>query len=62
VGVFSWNGLGPLVILHGNLNTEGYKEILIRCILSTVEVQFGDDDCLYQLNSAPCNKARTVRE
>jgi hypothetical protein len=22
-GSFSWNGLGPLVILHGNINAEG---------------------------------------
>jgi hypothetical protein len=26
-GYFSWNGLGPLVIPHGNLNTEGYTDI-----------------------------------
>jgi hypothetical protein len=45
-GCFSWNGLGPLVILHGNLNTEGYKDILTHCVLPTVEDQFGDDDCL----------------
>jgi hypothetical protein len=36
-GCFSWNGLGPLVILRGNLNAEGYKDILTRCILSTVD-------------------------
>jgi hypothetical protein len=46
VGVHSWNGLGPLVRLHGNLNTEEYKDILTRCILSTVDEQFGDDDCI----------------
>jgi hypothetical protein len=45
-GCFSWNGLGPLVILHGNVITEGYKDILIHCILSTVEDQFDDDDCI----------------
>jgi hypothetical protein len=27
-GCFSWNDLGPLVILHGNIKAEGYKEIL----------------------------------
>jgi hypothetical protein len=61
-GCFSWNGLGPLVILHGNLIAEGYKDILIHCILSTVEDQFGDDSCLYQHDNAPCQKARSVRE
>jgi hypothetical protein len=61
-GCLSWNGLGPLVILHGNINTAGYKDILTLCILSTVEYQFGDDDCLYQHDSALCHKARSVRE
>jgi hypothetical protein len=41
---FSCNGLGPLVILHRNLNTERYKNILSRCRLSTVEEQFSEDD------------------
>jgi hypothetical protein len=61
-GCFSWNGLGHLVIVHGNVNTEGYKESLTCCILSTVEDQFGDDDFLYQHDSAPCHKAWSVRE
>jgi hypothetical protein len=61
-GCFSWNGLGPLVILHGNLNAVGYKDILTHYILSTVEDQFGDDSCLYQHDSAPCHKAKSVRE
>jgi hypothetical protein len=61
-GCFSWNGLGSLIILHGNLHAEGYKDIMTRCVLSTIEDQFGDDDCLYQHNSAPCHKARSVRE
>jgi hypothetical protein len=57
-GCFSWNELGPLVILHGNINVEGYKDILTRCILSTVEDQFGDDNCFYQHDSsAPCHKS-----
>jgi hypothetical protein len=58
----SWNRLGPLIILHGNLNTEGYKDILTHCILSMAEDQFGGDDCLYQHCNAPCHKAKSVRE
>jgi hypothetical protein len=61
-GCFSWNGLGPFVILHRILNKEGYKDILTHCILSMIEDQFGDDDCLHQHDSIPCHKARTVRE
>jgi hypothetical protein len=59
---FSWNGLGPLLILHRNLNTEGYKDILTCYILSMIEDQFIGDDCLYQHDSAHCHKARSVRE
>jgi hypothetical protein len=58
---FLLNGLGPLVTMHGNLKAEGYKDILTSCILSTIEDQFGNDDCLYQHDSAPCHKARFVR-
>jgi hypothetical protein len=61
-GCFSWNGLGSLEILHGNINAEEYKDILTRCILSTIDEQFGDDDCPYQHNNAACHKARSVRE
>jgi hypothetical protein len=59
---FSWNGLGPHVILHRNINTGGCKDILTCCVLSTLEDQFGDDDCLYQHDNAPCHKAKSVRE
>jgi hypothetical protein len=59
---FSCNELGPLVILHRNINAKEYKDILIHCILFTVEDQFGDDDCLYQHDSVPCHKSRSVRE
>jgi hypothetical protein len=62
VGCFSWNVLGPLVILHGTLNAEGYKDILTRRILSTVKDKFGDDSCLYQHENAPCHTSRSVRE
>jgi hypothetical protein len=27
-----------------------------------MEDQFGNDDCLYQHDNAPCQKARSVRE
>jgi hypothetical protein len=45
-GCFWWNGLGHFVILYGNINPKGYKDILTCCVLSMVEGQFGDDDCI----------------
>jgi hypothetical protein len=35
---------------------------LTRYVLSVVEDQFGDNDCLYQHDSAPCHEARSVRK
>jgi hypothetical protein len=61
-GCFSWNGLGPLVILHININMKGYKDILTPCVLSMVEDKFGDDNCLYHHDNAPCHKSRSVKE
>jgi hypothetical protein len=43
-------------------NAEEYKDILTCYVLSMVEDQFVDDDCLYQHDNAPCHKARSVRE
>jgi hypothetical protein len=37
-------------------------DILTSFILFMVEDQFGDDDYLYQHDSAPCHKPRSVRE
>jgi hypothetical protein len=55
-GCFSWNGLVPLVILHGNLNRriQGYFDLL--------HAVYGDDSCLYQHDNATCHKAVSVRE
>jgi hypothetical protein len=61
-GCFSWNGLGPVIIRHGNINAEGYKDILTCWILPMIEDHFGVDDCLYQHDSTPCHKSRSVRE
>jgi hypothetical protein len=62
VELFFMEWFGPLVILHGNLNAEGYKDILTHCILSMVEDQLGDDDCLYQHDNAPCHKSVSLKE
>jgi hypothetical protein len=62
VGSFFMKWTCPLTILHRSLNAEVYKDSLTPCILFRVEDQFGDDDCLYQHDSAPCHKARSLSE
>jgi hypothetical protein len=55
VGVFFMEWTWPSHNTAWKLNVEGYKDILTNYILSRVEDQFGDDDCLYQHDSAPCH-------
>jgi hypothetical protein len=62
VGVFFMEWTWPSRNTHGNLNAEGYKDILTHYVLSMVKDQFGDDDGVYQHDNAPCHKARSVRE
>ena len=44
----SLNGLGPLVALKGNINSDVDKDILSTFVLSIVEEQLGDNHCLFQ--------------
>jgi hypothetical protein len=53
--------LCPKVVKHP-VYVEAYQDILTRCVLSTVEDQFGDDDCLCQHDNAPFHKERSARE
>jgi hypothetical protein len=61
VGVFFMEWTWPSRNTHGNLNVIGYKDILTHCVLTTVEDQFGDDDCVFQ-HECSVHKARSLRK
>ena len=55
---FSWKGLGPLIIVEGNMNGEKYREMLSE-VKKTMEQLYGDlGGLLFQQDNAPCHKAR----
>jgi hypothetical protein len=62
MGVFFMEWTWPSSNNARNLNAEGYKDILTRYVLSTVEDHFFDYDSVCQHDNAPCHKARSVRE
>ncbi|NP_001133228.1 transposase-like [Salmo salar] len=61
-GCFSAKGVGSLTILSRNtaMNKEWYQHILREQLLPTIQEQFGDDQCLFQHDGAPCHKAKVI--
>uniref|UniRef100_A0AAZ3SJU5 Transposase Tc1-like domain-containing protein n=1 Tax=Oncorhynchus tshawytscha TaxID=74940 RepID=A0AAZ3SJU5_ONCTS len=59
-GCFSAKGVGSLTILPKNtfMNKEWYQHILREQLLPTIQEKFGDEQCLFQHDGAPCHKAK----
>ncbi|GFT85202.1 uncharacterized protein TNCV_496591 [Trichonephila clavipes] len=52
-GCFSWFGLGPLVPVIGNMNSEMYVDILDNTTVPTLYQYFGEGPFLFQQVTAP---------
>ena len=61
-GCFSAKGLGSVKILPKNtaINKEWYQHLLREQLLPTIQEQFGDEQCLFQHDGAPCHKAKVI--
>ena len=55
-------GVGSLTILPKNtaMNKEWYQHILREQLLPTIQEQFGDEQCDFQHDGAPCHKAKVI--
>ena len=54
-GSFSWAGMGPLVVLDGNVTGESYKSLIETHVYPTVLAMFDDDleNYYFQNDNAP---------
>ena len=61
-GCFSAKGVGSITILPKNTatNKECYQHIPREQRLPTIQEQFGDKQCLFQHDGAPCHKAKVM--
>lgn len=57
---FSWYGLGPLVLVRGNMNAEAYQTVLDNAALPTLWAHFGTGPYLFQHDNAPCHTAGII--
>ena len=59
---FSAKRVDSLTILPKNtaMNKEWYQHILREQLLPNIQEQFGDEQCLFQHDGAPCRKAKVI--
>ena len=53
--MLSWYGLGPLVPIHGKINSNVYCTILDDNVLPTLWQFYGLDPCYFQDDNASCH-------
>ena len=59
-GCFSCFGLGPLVLVNGNMSFEVYVNNLDNTMLPTLWQQFEFHPFLYKYDNAPVHKAKVI--
>lgn len=59
-GCFSWYGLGPLVALEGNMNSQSYIELLEESLIP--EIEAAEIPMVFMQDNAPCHTARIVKD
>ncbi|KAL0199311.1 hypothetical protein M9458_007851 [Cirrhinus mrigala] len=61
-GCFSSKGVGSLTIVPKNtaMNKEWYQNTLQQQLLPTIQQQFGEEQCIFQHDGAPCHNAKVI--
>lgn len=61
-GCITYNGVGTLCVVDGNINAHKYIEIIDNHLCSVVAAHFPSNDYLFQDENAPVHRARSVKE
>lgn len=58
---FSWHWVGPLSVIVGTMNAAKYRMTLEGCLLQQVVEWYGEHQCIFQQDNAPCHTAASIR-
>lgn len=61
-GAISWKSGGPIVSLHGRINSQDYLGILADQVHPMVSVLFPEGNAVFQDDNAPIHTAKVVKE
>jgi hypothetical protein len=61
-GALSYQGPGILNVMHGNLNSQGYMDILCNCAILLAHLLWYGDEFWYHDDGVPCHRAKIVKE
>lgn len=61
-GCITWNGVGTLTVVNGNINANKYIDILEEQLWPVVVKIFPTNDYIFQDDNAPVHRARIVQE
>ena len=61
-GAISWKSAGPMISLHGRINSRDYLRILSDQVHPMVRELFPDGDAFFQDDNAPIHTARIVKQ
>lgn len=61
-GSLTYYGVGTLVTVNGNMNSEKYIETLDDNLWQVVAKNFGNNPYIFQDDNAPCHRSRAVEE
>lgn len=60
-GMFSWQSLGPFIIVEGTMDQQKYASVLADHVHPYMQIVFPQQDGIYQQDNATCHTARSVR-
>ena len=61
-GAISWKSTGPMISLHGKINSRDYLQVLSDQVHPMVQALFPDGNAIFQDDNAPIHTARIVKE